>query len=238
MGFAFALKKLVGFAARKANYAERLGVRDLPKLKLVGTSKNGTKVYKGAAENGKQYTVSFKKDGSPLKMVEKRVNNIKKEGLNESIKETIVKNYEKNEGVFLRRNNAEVRTDMSWLGRYFKAGDKVKIAQKTKYNDKNFGYEHMVDDLTTYTQAGNSNWKWTVHTRPGIIKSSTYNKYSNDWQQTETYFALNNFKFPNGEAVHNGTVARIKGVSPFEGKFDKSTRAYTYAAPLEIDYKY
>ncbi len=36
MGIAFALKKLAGFAARKVNYAERLGEQGLPKLKQIG----------------------------------------------------------------------------------------------------------------------------------------------------------------------------------------------------------
>ena len=95
----------------------------------------------------------------------------------------------------------------------------------------------MVDTLTTYTQAGNPNWKWTVHKRPGIIKSVTYNKYNDNWHQTETYFELNNFQFPNGGAIHNGTIARQRGISPLDGgKFDRRTRGYAYAAPVQIKY--
>lgn len=237
MGFGFALKKIVGFASKKINYANRLGVAEVPALKLIGTSKNGIKVFRGTAKNGTEYTASFKKDGSPLKLITKSTSTSGDTTLRETTKQTLVKNYEKNEGLYLRQSNAEVRTSISWLGRAFKANDKVKIIQKSKYNDKNFGYDNMVDTLTTYTQVGNPNWKWTVHKRPGITKSVTYNKYNDNWHQTETYFELNNFQFPNGGAIHNGTIARQRGISPLDGgKFDRRTRGYAYAAPVQIKY--
>lgn len=233
MGIAFALKKLAGFAARKVNYAERLGEQGLPKLKQIGKSKNGVKVYRGMDEHGAKYTVSFKKDGSPLKLVKQEKYKQNRGYMTTEGSQTLVRNYSKNEGLYIQKSKTDVKTDLSWLGRFFKPGDTVNYTSKSRYNSASF--DKFVDGTSQWTQAGNPNWKWTLHERPGITKSVTENKYAPDWQNTQTYFELNNFKFPGG-AVHNGRIGFDKGISPLDGEYLRRTRVNPFGDYIKIDY--
>lgn len=238
MGFGFAIRKIAGFVTKKTNLAKRFGGETLPKnLKLIGNSKNGTKVYRGTDDFGKQYTLSTKKDGSPLKLITKKNVEQNTRDMASIERHTTVKNYDRNEGIYLYNSETKLKSEYTdWLGRLFKSNDRVKIAGKNKYNNTRMDYSDRTDSMTTYTQIGNPNWKRTVHSRPGIEKCVTYNKFNDNFQNVQTYFELNNFKFPGSGAVHNGRIGYTKGISPLDGEYLRKTRVNPFGDYLNINY--
>ena len=238
MGFCVCFRTIANLCSKKRNInvVSRLSGEKLPELKLAGKSQNGVSVYRGTDNAGVQYTVSFKKDGSPLKFIKKNTYKKNSSYMETTGRETVVKNFKKNDSLYLHDAQSIVNTkDLYWLNRHFTTGDKVNIKQKAKYNDTKTGYKSFVDGVTLYNQPSNPNWYWTIHERPGITKSVTYNRYSPDWQNIQTYFELTNFKFPGG-AVHNGRIGYDKGCSATSGNYVRKTMVNPYGDVLDIDY--
>lgn len=223
MGIFSIAGRILSFAGKNARYG-----------KIVGTSKNGIKVYQKIGKNGEKTITSFNRNGSLHKEITKA--NFSRSNTHEQITghKTTVKNHATNKTTMIETVLTMLKQNTNWLNRGFSAGQRVKIHTRAEYNTLNPRYSDFIDAKTSYSLLGDKHWSYVAHERPTITKV-TESYINGKFDNVRTYFELNNFKFPGG-AVHNGRIGYEKGISPIDGPYLRKTPVNPYGDYLDIKY--
>ena len=164
--------------------------------RLIGTSKNGIKVYSKVGQDGEKIITSLNPNGSIHKEITKANFRRSNGYVPVTGHRTTVQNHDTNKII---RISSELQDNPAHM---------LKTHTISEYNALN---DRLIESRTQQSILGFPYWSRIIHERPSIRKITESFSVGN-YRNVKKHFELNNFKFPGG-AVHNGCVGYEKGIT-------------------------